>query len=449
MRITAFASLVAVAMSATALPATVSPSNKLKGLDRAAIIRAPEESATPIWRAETQHVYYYNETWAPAEDYQTKYDSRGNIIERVTSELGADGHPRSYVRVTCEYGNEDSYYTRRLTEISDDGVNWVPSRLIEREYDERMPGVITANTEYMWQVNDWAKVGNCYTRTIKRNDDGNVTEVTIAVLYMGDYDPTERLVVTYGSDGLPTDLTQSMLTTDGVGGFIWVEGDHLANIKWDSFNGQLVSIDRLPSPGNHIKSAAVKVEDGVYAQTTYTYPDEEGSFVAVSRCVVDGVPVTETMSYTVVDEWGSYDYSIEELVTYGPLTMSYGSKEQYRVDAYGLETLVYVTEWEDDEEYVVSHAIGDVVYNSEHGYPESYILSEIDPESGDLNYLAKIEYEDYVNVAAGVEGVSIDSADNRVSEFYDINGVRYDSLPSLPGLYIERRGSAARKVVVR
>ncbi len=301
----------------------------------------------------------------------------------------------------------------------------------------------------MWLVNEWAKVGNCYTRTITRNEDGNVTEVTIAVLYMGDYDPTERLVVTYGDDGVATELTQSMLTTDDFGGFIWVEGDHMANIKWDSFDGQLVSIDRLPSPGNHIKSAAVKVEEGVYAQSTYTYPDEDGSFVSVTRGVIGGVPVTATMSYTVVDEWGSYDYSMEEAVNYGPISMSYGTREQYRVDAYGLETLIYVTEWDDEEEYVVSHAIGDVVYNSEHGYPENYILSEIDPESGDTYYLAKIEYEDYVNVAAGVENVAIDNACDQAPAFYDLNGVRYNTLPSAPGLYIERCGGAPRKVVVR
>lgn len=448
MRIITFAALVAATVTASALPATLSTPCKLKGLDRAAGLRAPEESVTPIWRAEVQHIYSYYGSWALSEDYQIKYDSRGNMTERITTERASDGQPRGYVRVTCEYGNDDSYYTRRLTEISDDGITWEPSRLIEREYDERIPGIITANTEYLWQGGQWARVGNCYTRTIIRNEDGNVTEVTIAVLYMGEYDPTERLVVTYDNDGLATELTQYILTTATGGGFVWVEADHYANVKWDTFDGQIVSLDRLPSDGNHIKSAAVKVQEGVFAQVSYTYPDDNGSFVSVARAVYSGTPVTTTMTYTVVDEWGSYDYSVMESVSMGPVSIVNGSSEQYRVDAYGLETLVYVTVTEDGEEYVASHAIGDVVYNDEYGYPESYILSEIDPESGDVNYLAKIEYEDYVNVA-GVENVAVDNNDTANPVYYDINGVRYNSLPSAPGLYIERRGSAARKFVVR
>ncbi|MDE6287486.1 MAG: hypothetical protein K2M00_01720 [Muribaculaceae bacterium] len=447
MRILTLAALAVASVTASALPATSLASGKLKGLDRAAALRAPEESSAPVWRAEVQHIYSYYGSWVHSEDYQTKYDSRGNMIERVTAELGSNGQPRSYVRVTCEYGNDNSYYTRRLTEISQDGINWEPSRLIEREYDERMPGIITVNTEYMWQGGNWARVGNCYTRTITRNDDGNVTEVTIAVLYMGEYDPTERLVVTYGSDGLPTELTQYMLTTDNKGGFVWVEGAHYANVKWDTFDGQLVSIDRLPSDGNHIKSAAVKIQEGVYAQVSYTYPDDNGSFVSVARAVYSGTPVTTTMTYTVVDEWGSYDYSVMESVSMGQVSIVNGSSEQYRVDAYGLETLVYVTVTEDGEEFVASHAIGDVVYNAEYGYPESYVLSEVDPESGDVNYLAKIEYEDYVNVA-GVENVTVDANENTVPEFFDLNGVRFNSLPSAPGVYIVRRGTAARKLIV-
>lgn len=53
----------------------------------------------------------------------------------------------------------------------------------------------------------------------------------------------------------------------------------------------------------------------------------------------------------------------------------------------------------------------------------------------------------YAEAAIDGVGTDADSADD--AEYYDLNGVRMDAAPVAPGLYIERRGTTARKVIIR
>ncbi len=406
--------------------------------------RANTENA--VWRAGTQIIAVWTGTeWEDSEKYTTRYDAEGRIVEDINASLYPDDP--SAAKTTNSY-NENGQLALKIVETSEDGVTFENSEKTERKYDERLVSLITDNAEYFWMNGSWANAGNTYRRYVTRNADGNVTRVVVAVLYEGEYDPTEMLDIEYGPDKKATKITSSSLTTDDGLEFYWVVGEVYSDIVWERTDGQIVSTDELFTLSNGIKSCVYSDGDVEGQTISAEYTDEKGSYKIVSDAVFDGEKAHMESVYKVVDDLGSYTITQAETYGEGDMAESYVATERYYVDEYGLETEVYASESMDGgPEEILQWMKGAVTYDSDFGYPLEYVISEYDFDMEEFSDVMRVKFSDYVD-AAGVQAIGVDAADGPV-EVFNLQGVRVDPATAAPGLYIRRQGGKITKVVVK
>lgn len=399
-----------------------------------------------IWRPGTQTTYENYGSWELTEISRFTYDRQGRQLTQYLDSYSSNGEIGSRSLYTYEYGNDNSRFTRRQTDTSTDGVYYDPSTLTVRRYDERVPSVIIENTESIWSGAAWVERGNCYRREIERDLNGNITRVTVSVPYEGEYSPMDRLTITYGEDGRPATMLHEVLTQGTEPGtFVWGVSQEYLDCVWDECNGQITAVEDLPYGGNRLSSARIRVAEGVYGTLNFTYPDEMGSYRSVQKFVDNGLVKNVIGTMTVLDEYGSYDFTVEEISGLGSMIERYAETERYHLDEYGNETLIYTSVTENGIETIYGWMRGESEYNALHGYPEVYTVSERDPDTGDFEPRMRVEFADYID-AAGVTSVETDSSAE--PEYYDLRGIRIEN-PTAPGIYIRRTGTQADKIIVR
>lgn len=350
--------------------------------------------------------------WTPDDIYTYTYDGYGNVtVEEV---VDPDGE---YARTVSEY-DANNMVTFKETKTSSDGVNYANNKKSQFEYDPILTNVITKRTEWMWLMDDWRPVGNCYERRITRDDAGNITLVEIAVLYNGDYDPTQRLHITYGADGRASSISEEILGYDGRD-FYWEQGPTITDIVWDRTDGQIYDIYDIFIGSNRIGSGHYLDPDGLDMNVTVEYATDSDAYVATMNMTMDGMTATATSEYIPLENDGYIGIG----TTYFMGQEEYSSREEVRFDEWGLMTLTLESETEEGETYSES-VVGEVEYDSE-GKPATYTISEVytDEMSGEdvSEYVIRAEYSDYVDVSAGVSGVEAVDSDAR---WFDLRGVR-------------------------
>lgn len=409
---------------------------KLAKKDRA---HAEKADAPSIWCAGTEHEYEWADTeWELFSTHRLTYTPEGRVASIVDEPAYAGS---TYTRTTNEY-NPYGMLSSRLTEESENGVEYTNTRLLERQYDPAVKNLIVANYDFMWSGSEWEMMGNNYRRNVLRDNNGNVTLVEVSVYLNGIYDPTERLSIEYGADGKATSVKQTVLTTDyGTGKLVWQEGEAYTDIVWERTNGQIVDIAELTSINNRIKTATYWSEGEEIGRVTAEYTDERGSYRLT--LAVDGLTSVETVD--ILDSYGSYDYTLTSTIEDDEASDMI-TVEKYHYDSYGLETLVYASETADGEEEIYMWTKGEVVYDPTYGYPLEYTLTDYDSWEDEWIPMMRIEYSDYTDMA-GIGSIDNDN-DNAPVEFYDLRGIRIAE-PTAPGLYIRRQGSDARKVIIK
>lgn len=400
-----------------------------------------------IWRPGTQTSFENFGGWEKTEESRFTYDRQGRILTQYLDSYNGGSEPASRTLYTYTYTGDNPRFTRRQTDTSTDGVYYDPASLLERRYDERVPSTVVENAESMWTGAAWVERGNCYRRIIERDEAGNIVRVDVLVPYEGEYTATDRLTITYGEDGLPSTMLHEVLTQGAEPGtFVWGVSQEYLDCTWEECNGQITAVEDLPYGGNRLASARIRVAEGVYGTLTFTYPDERGSYRSVQKFVDNGMAVNIIGTMNIIDDNGSYDFTIENISGLGSIVGRYSQTEKYHVDAYGNETMIYTSETTDGQESILGWMRGDIEYNALHGYPEVYTINERDAETGDFEPLMRIEFADYTD-AAGIAAAEADSTEGE-AEYYDLRGMRIDK-PTVPGLYIRRSGSGAEKFVVR
>ncbi|MDE5846039.1 MAG: hypothetical protein K2H71_01665, partial [Muribaculaceae bacterium] len=182
--------------------------SKGNGQKGAALMRM-SEMAKRMKPGTTKTFAWDRGSWMPEDVYTYTYDTSGNVtLEDV---LDAEG---DYSRTVSEY-NENGMVTLRDVMTSNDGVNFSGYKKSTFEYDPILTNVITQRTESVFLNGEWRPETNNYKRIITRDENGNITHVVIAVLFLGEYDPTQRLTVTYGEDGKADTITEEILGYDG------------------------------------------------------------------------------------------------------------------------------------------------------------------------------------------------------------------------------------------
>ncbi len=403
------------------------------------------EAAQPVWRATTQTISEWDgEVWQAGDKHSVTYDRQG----RITVDLDAsymEGVLSGYSRETRTYTDGFDNYTGRLVEESADGVSWDNVQKVERAFDPTAKSVVVSNHDYQWDGLAWSQTGNNYHRDIVRDAKGNVTSVTISVLFQGVFDPTEKLTIEYGDNGMPTSMKHEMLSYDGTQP-VWQVNDYFTDMVWDRFNGQVTAVTDIYSPDNRVSSYKMMVErDGNMGDVSVVYPDDAGSYTLTVKAAFSTYKYEGSTDLRVTDENGSF--TLETTSTYieeGNIETNIERSEEV-YDAYGLQLKLYG----DYNGEVMAHSVGEAVYDTTYGYPLSFTQKDLDLDSEDgevWNNVLRIDFADYVDVA-GVSDVIADEADTP-AEYYDLRGIRVDK-PSAGNMYICRQGAKVSKVVVR
>lgn len=349
------------------------------------------------------------EEWMPDENIQYSYDAAGNIILETSEDAYG-----MFTRVESSYAN--GMCVSELTKISEDGVNFENNKKVEIEYDHILTNVITRHLEWLWD-GEWLQNGNNYERRITRDGAGNVTETVIAVLYDGIFDPTQRLIVTYGADGKATEIAEEILDYDGKD-FFWVAGDKITDIVWDITDGQIVDMDNIFSGNNRIKSGQMVDSDGMIFDLNVDYAAAGDAYSMTMTTNLNGMSMVTTSEYTPLDNGG---YLVVTKATFlGQILIS--MTQEGHLDEWGLLTLEQLSQ-EGMEGNYVEGTKGIVEYDAE-GKPMSYtvITYSEDSESGESEseYVLRAEFSDYVDVTSGVSTVETEAVSPR---YYNLQGM--------------------------
>lgn len=416
------------------------PARKTQAEIKALATRADNTEA--IWRAASQTAYAWDgRKWQLDDKYTMKYDNAGRVTEELAENFG------TYYRTTYSY-DERGMETMQVVEMSEDGENFEYSSKKEREYDPIIPNLIVKNRDYEWIGGKWEMTGNNYNRTVTRNSDGNVTNVEIAVLFEGEFDPTIRIEIAYGDDGTATSIKESLLTYDGKN-YSWVSGISLDNITWVETDGQIVEAEVYASGANRMKSLDMtEEEDTFHAEITY----EGNNYTTTVAGTAEGADMKGVSTYEQLDEYGSFRQTSDAYYTYeGEGT--YHEVETYtlRYDAYGnmLESKDVVSY--DGEEEIFEDLEGTVEYDPTYGYPLSYIMSEgfLDYATEEYvkEYVWKIEYSDYYDAAAKVTELNSNGT-NAEAEYFTLQGIKVEK-PAAGNIYIRKTGNKTSKIIAR
>ena len=388
----------------------------------AAKMIAPKKSMSPLKVADpakikaskVQTFGWEDNSWVKDDLYEYTFDGAGN----VTVELSQDAEG-GIARTVREY-NDNGKVTFEETKISSDGVNFTNHRKSEIEYDPILTDVITRKDQWAWIDGEW-KPGDCYKRNIARDDKGNITSVEIAVLFNGDYDPTQRLIITYGDDGKATGISESILNYDyGKREYYWEQGSKYTDIVWDRTDGQIYDIEDIFIGENRIKSGIYEESDEVQMEVSVDYADNSEGYLVTMLVEEEGIAMTATTEYTPLENDG---YIIEMKAEMMGMTII-NIKEEMRFDEWGLMTLQEksMDAYGNGSEYAT--VTGTVEYDAD-GKPAVYTVieeySDLDDDRVYTDYIIRAEYSDYVDVTASVKDLNVSGA---AEEYYDLNGIR-------------------------
>ena len=242
--------LIAGAMTVSAAPRHESVAGRVI---RHASANADKARSDELWCPAQQQLYTWDDgDWVLAETNRLTYNSKGLITEDITVESDNPGASR-----TIYTYNDNGNWTSRVMQYSSDMADYRNSMKTEREFDAVVPSFVTATYGYNWLNYEWQQTGNNWEREVTRNADGNVTKVERRVLYQGIFDPTQRFMAEYGTDGKVSRMWSEELTSDGFN-LYWEEGDVYTDIVWDRTDGQIFSAEDKMYGANRISSARVK-----------------------------------------------------------------------------------------------------------------------------------------------------------------------------------------------
>lgn len=418
-----------------------------QGVKQAPAMAAKKASGGNLVLPCHEETFYYDDgEWFADGTYELSYDKQGNVVKQVES------YDDGATQTTYEYNNNGMEVTRTIAQDDGEG-NFVNSTLLKKEYDEKVSSLVTSSMEYTWNNNDWQLIsaGRTWKRDVSRNDDENVTGVSLSTYYNGDFDETYRSSLTYDSNGAASTWKYEELAYDeATGGFAMQPIYTMKNIKWANTNGQIVNfeMDEFFTGDNRVAAATViDEEDQIEGQLTATYEDN-GNY---TYHLVTDTPASEgTCYYTIDDANGSftkYSVSASDTNSDGRIDSqdeTYSDKYTVEYDEHG--NIVAEASYEDGEitfamkyEYEYGNANSD--------YPTQQIHYEYDIEADEYLPLIKVVSSDYIDVTNSIS--TIEAANNTKTTIYNLQGMSlnrtYNNLPA--GIYIVRNGNKTSKIL--
>lgn len=415
--------------------------------------RAAAKKSTPTYKPKTQtEAMYMDGEWMDVAVYKLSYDAKGReSLVDIDSEDGI-------TRTEYTWTDDDQLATQIESTSEDEGATFVPSSKRAQTYDPILPQLTLTKDKYDWDAenNEWVENYDSFRRTIVRDADNNVTILTLAVPYNGNFDDTQRIANTFDpKTKQASSFFLEELQWDGT----WEQSQYLHNLVWKKTNGQLVDgYDSWQSYGNYLLSATI----GDYDKTTGNSTDF--ATIKVDYDANDGF--TEIIVYTDIlskaittkkftDNNGSYDYEYKyyedtnednvlndnDLYEASMLTMKY--------DANGNVTLEEEKEYGINEETSTYEMMGGsryvYTYDSEH---DNALLTmqyeEYDSEAKEYVPLSRITTTEFVDLATGINNINALSA-SQSSAVYTLQGIKTPTVGK--GLYIVKRNGKFVKVI--
>lgn len=430
---------------------------------RAAALKSQREQHH--WLPLSDQTYFWaEEEWFDEATNEYTYDENGKLKTQISTDF------EGYRNLTQNTYDEKGRVISKLEQSAEPGEEFINSKLTNLKYDDIVPTLVIENLGYNWNQGEWAQTGNNFKRTVTRDAAGNITAIEVAVLFDGEFDPTNRLTIEYGTDGKACKITESALDYDwATQSYAWNVQSVVKDIVWDRTDGQITSADELLTGANRIKSATLEADGETQTvQVSYVPDSESYTIVSQSQIVEDDIiaDFTKTQIVSILDEYGSYDltdieryeydepayddeeeepYALDEEPETERVVEEYTLVEKFRINEYDLVLLSYAAdESEGYEPEIYEWIKGTVTLDEENGYITEYVQEMYDYELEDFVNFSRVVFGDYTDMA----GATLVEADkNAPAEYYNLQGVRVENPAA--GLYIERRGATVRKVLVK
>lgn len=418
--------------------------------------KAPRtEVAAPIWRpaSETVRMEYdpAEDAWLENSETTFIYDSRGNVIESVTT----DGYGIS--RQQMAYDENDCLIRLLTSYKEEEDGEWINESQRFYTYDPIITDFYVERMGNDWHDGEWVPNFYCEINVINRNADGNIESIVKSLpldnkfveAYKSQwtYDPATGKAVRFDY------LSNSSSEPDII---FWEPygGTSHRNLVWDTTNGQMTgsSMYDFTSGDNRILSADVYYNEDLDGHFIVEYTDKPGEYFAKDTFIDPGVVGTSEQK-EITDAFGSNritqkDFFDEEgNVCEQP---TYTDIYEFTNDEHGNQTHARMSCSYDGVEYEVYYE-----ENIEYDYDSNGNILQYTVSTYDFDEEAYIPSEqhifgEYVDLS-GVENV-VAGAPEATFAVYTLQGICVDpaataeTLSSLPaGLYI----AAGRKFLVK
>jgi len=408
-------------------------------------LKASAAPAAPIWCAATIAEEIYDGEWLPMSVTTSTYNTAGLPLVEIHDEDGL------LFRTTYRY-DANNQELEVIEETNEEGEGYYNSARKTYEYDTVVKDFRTATTNYVWDdvESAWTEQGNIWKRSVNRNNQGNVTDITVSVPYQGSMMPTEKTTITYDATTQKAD-TWSFQQYDS---YLEEWGAPLtySDIVWENTNGQLVlSSEQFVLGDNRLKSAMITDEGEDIGLLQVTYAAGKRDFDA--RLIYSDGTGYETHKLTTLDENGSYR---EEMGSYDETGAEIGF--EYVIEKYDAQSNPVLYEEYFSEEGGEPELMGGT--KVEYTYDEqNRLLTETQYEwtptyddddnmtGGSYEPMVRRVYSDYKDVTTGiVPPVAQQSAGIAV---YSLQGVAVGTdTKKLPaGIYLVKSGNKVTKML--
>lgn len=420
-----------------------------KGAQRKTVHRT--ETSTPIWRAgSTTDFAYEDGEWIEIGKTFYKYDSKGNKTEEKVED--EDGSSLTQI----EYNGNNLPVSRISSDLADDDT-WTPNNKIVYVYDAVIPDFVVERNGYDWTDGAWVSNYFCETNVITRNEAGNIIEIVKSVPLAGELTPAFKSSWNYNATTGKADEFRyySYESWEDVPGWALYNDRAYRNIIWENTNGQMTasSMYEYLQGANRVKSCEVYVEDVLDGHFLGEYNADKPADYLVTETFADPTEIGTTTQYETTDANGSFRVTYREYfeTVYDDATdaetvvpvdePTYESVEEVTIDNHGNVVLETFSETFDGITEMVDGSKSEYTYNDE-GNPTELVISYYDYDLDEYVPSMKLLFEDYADVSAGIDNVTVDSAKDGFT-VYNIQGIMIrsnadaESLKSLaPGLYI-------------
>ena len=407
---------------------------------------------THKWKPGTAVYSKYNGmNWKEVGKYTFTYDGAGRTLTELQENLDKEDTgivPFALIKTTYDDLGRAVAVDITIGETPD---KLEPYQRQSIKYDPVLKYTVIEQISESFLGGEWLFDEQTYKRTITRDGNGNITDMTASTWYDDDFLEVEIFHTTY--DGTtPKKMQTRFINQNEAGDFYWEDGETYSDCEWYETDGQMISLEDVTVGKNKLKACAMEGPDKQLKdiKMSIVYDGEDFTSTMDYMYVIFPTKVTNTTKYLAN---GGYTQQVETLQDLRPhydetTQMIQNITEQY--DDYGNLTIAKKDTFF-GHAWIDSWTEGQVKYDETYGYPTDYLRREFTPMAsttqGDWADVYKIAYSDYIDLA-GIESVSDIDIDAE-PEYYTIEGRRIASDRLAPGLYVKVTGLKTEKIFVK